>query len=129
MTRTRFITQLEQLLHSIGDVEGMITPEEAEDLREKIHEILSPGRPRVHENGTNGRRTFLHLHAAAALRKFIRFVTDHENDLDDSLNNAVRLVAAHLTEYYAVTSKQEKDLLEELRRKAGSLHDHHRRAG
>jgi ElaB/YqjD/DUF883 family membrane-anchored ribosome-binding protein len=128
MIRSKFNTQVEQLLHSIGDVEGMITPDEAEDLRDKIHELLSPGKPRVHDDATP-RRTFLHLHAAAALRKFIRFVTEHEHDLGNALNKAVKMVADHLTEYYAVTSKEEKDLLEELRRKARSLHDHHRRAG
>jgi hypothetical protein len=127
--RNDFTRQLQQLLYSIGEVEGMITKDEAADLMHEVHGILSNGK-----NGEAGEeavtvRRGLHLDAAHALRKFMNFVSSHESQMDKKLIAAFRAVADHLTQYYAVTSKKEKDLLAELKKKAGLMHHDHRKAG
>jgi hypothetical protein len=67
MMRKNFILELQQLLYSIGEVEGMITGEEAEEILDKAASSLSNGEDLIPETTD---RAALHLDAAHALRRF-----------------------------------------------------------
>src|ERR1043165_9227476 len=130
MMRKDFVRQLEQLLYSIGEVEGMITPDEATDLLEQVNAILYPqSKPSQASTEEVAVRRGLHLDAPHALKRFLSFVTSREHDMSTPLIRAFRAVSDHLTQYYAVTSKKEKDLLADISRRAETMESAHRKAG
>jgi hypothetical protein len=130
MMRKDFVRQLEQLLYSIGEGEGMITPEEADELLEKVNAILYPhSKPSQASTDEVAVRRGLHLEAPHALRRFLQFAASREHDMSAPLIRAFRAVSDHLSQYYAVTSKKEKDLLADLHRRAETLETAHRKTG
>lgn len=127
MLSVQFLRQLQQLLYSIGEVEGMTTRAEEHDLLERVARLLSGVPP----EGNNGiipalrrqlempDRPSRHESAAHALNGFLDFIDDHSGRFDQAMMDAFRCVAELLTAVYEVTSSREKNLIAELRRRAG----------
>jgi hypothetical protein len=126
MIKKEFLRQVQQLLYSLGEMEGMITRAEEHDLLDRVAQILSGNGE--HRNGYNPELKKLlevpgkpspHIDAAHALNTFLDFVDEHREHFSEEVTAAFREVAAELARVYDVTSKREKTLITELKHKSG----------
>jgi hypothetical protein len=111
--------EMDALLYSVTDVEGIMTWKEKSSLLEKVNEILFSGsgqKMQLREKGLNERSSASQekLPPKMAINNFLDFIDDHLDRFDAKLNNACFVVASKLYEIYNHTSLQEKKLVEEL---------------
>src|SRR5688572_13406617 len=106
MIRKLFLRQLRQLLYSIGEVEGMISPSEEHELLDKVVDILSSEHEEEHEELKREleipTRPALFVDAAHALNAFLDFIDDRSAEFDAAIDRAFRMVAQELTGVYEV---------------------------
>jgi uncharacterized tellurite resistance protein B-like protein len=125
-----FYAELGKLLYAVADADGLVSPQEKENLYQMVQSRLMHKETHTDEFGTNDAWYTAFefevadeqiMPASDAFQSFIEYIEEHKNELDQDTRKLCLTLADRLAESYRHSNKKEKHLVQQLREVLFSL--------
>jgi uncharacterized tellurite resistance protein B-like protein len=119
-----FYAELGKLLYAVADIDGVITPQERDELHSLIASRLTQREVHTDEYGTNDAwYTEFEFDVAEeqgmtsdeAFNSFAAFMSEHKKKLDPHMKDICLILADKLASAYHDTNHKEKQMLQKLK--------------
>lgn len=124
MLHKEFYSEVGKLLYAMADIDGVITPQEKAEMKERIRKDIVPVEKHKDAFGSNvafyTEMEFDILEeeisdAETAFQSFIDFLEEHPTALDEKMKTTCLYLSDRIANAYHGTNKKEKSLIERLK--------------
>lgn len=132
MIYKEFYSEIGKLLYAVADIDHVITPQEKKKLQDIVKKELVPAAKQQKDAFGSDVAYYAEIEfdfldeqisdAQTAFESFIDFIEDHYTAFDSKMKKVCIHITEELAAAYHGTNKQERLLIEKLKRKLKEMH-------